>query len=111
MLLLRRHGVLRPRRNGLVVLQRFLRQLNRFFELRVMTPDDEIGPLRHDVIGIDAVLLDNPLSAIVRAPKPEARCGNKTTIPYRLHVADADQPAPRPPAANRPAFLPASTPS
>src|SRR6266850_131006 len=79
--LLRRHGVLRPRRDGLVVLQRFLRQLNRLFELRVMAPDDEIGPLRYDIIGIDAVLFDDPLAAIVRAPETKPRCGNKAAIP------------------------------
>src|SRR6266478_10047933 len=79
--LFRSHRVLWPGWNWLVVLQRFLCQFNRFFELWIMAAHDEIGPLRHDVIGIDAVLFDDPLPAIIHAPEPKPRRGDVAAVP------------------------------
>ena len=45
-----------------------------------MATDDEIRPLWHDIIRIDAVLLDDPFTSIIHAPETEARRGNEAAV-------------------------------
>src|SRR5438445_6273807 len=70
-----------------------------------MPAHDEVGPLWHYVVGIDSMLFDHPLAAVVRAPEAKARRGNKATIAQRLHIADAHQAAPGARADDRADFL------
>src|SRR5215813_11853893 len=82
--------ILRPRRSTFVCLQSLVGQLNCFLELGIMAADNQVGPLRHHNVGIDAVLLDHPLAAVVRTPEAEARRCDEATIAQRLRIADAD---------------------
>src|ERR1700730_2443012 len=80
--------ILRPRWYRFVVLERFNGQRYGFFKLRVMSLDDEIRALGHDIVRIHAVLLDDPFSTIVRTPETEPWRRDEAAVPQRLHVAD-----------------------
>src|SRR5262249_59314007 len=77
-----------------VRLQPFVGQFNGFFKLWVVAAHDKVGPLRYYVVRIDTALLDHPFAAVVGAPEAEAWSSDETTVAQRLHVADANQPAP-----------------
>src|SRR6202007_2723258 len=87
--------ILGPRGNPLVILQRFVGQLDGLLELRVAAAHDQVGPLRHNIVGIHSVLLDDPFASIVGAPESEARSGDKAAVAQRLCASNPDQPAPR----------------
>ena len=57
--------ILGARGKALVALEGFLGELDGFFELRVVASDDEIRPLRHNVVGIHSVIFHDPFAAIV----------------------------------------------
>src|SRR5882724_679579 len=97
-------------RELLDVFQRGVGEFDGFFELRIAAIDDQIRPLRHNVIRIDAVLLDNPFAAVVGAPKAEARRGNGATVVQRLDIVDADEAAPGARADDRADFFAAEKP-
>src|SRR6185369_16566507 len=98
-------GIFRASRSALVGLQRFLGQLDGFLKLRIVAAYDQVGPLGHDVIGIDAVIFDDPFAAIVSAPEAEAGRGDGAAIAQRLNVPDADQATPGARAHDRADFL------
>src|SRR5579883_1543242 len=89
--LVRDRRILRSRRERLVGFQGFVCEFNGLFQLRVVALDHEVGPLRYDVVGIHAMLLDDPLAAIIHAPeakpgavtKPPSRSGCALPIPTR----------------------------
>src|SRR5216684_5783530 len=104
------HGILWPRRKTFVVFQCFLGQLNRFFELRIVAGDNEIRPLRHNEVRIDAVILHDPFAAIVRRPERSFRRGNVAAVVQRDTAEDAHESAPGARADDRPDFLPVEEP-
>ena len=57
--------ILGPRRKAFVIFEGFLGELDGSFELRVMTADDQVWPLRYNVVRIHAVVFHDPFAAIV----------------------------------------------
>jgi len=60
------YRILGPRGKAFVIFEGFLSELDGFFELRVMTADDEVRPLRYNVVRINAMIFHDPFAAIVR---------------------------------------------
>lgn len=58
-------GIFGPRRQAFVALQRLVGEFDGLFQLRVMSADDQVGPLLHFVVGIDAAILYDPLAAVI----------------------------------------------
>lgn len=59
------HWIPGPWGKSFVALKGFHGQLDCLFELRVMASDNEIGPLRYNVVGIHSVIFHDPFAAIV----------------------------------------------
>src|SRR5579859_2355111 len=73
-------GILRARGDALVGLQGFIGEVDGLLQLRVVAADDEVGALRHFVVGIDAVVFHDPLAAVVRGPKRKLRRGHAAAV-------------------------------
>ena len=86
--------VSRARGDPLVVFQGVFRQLDALFQLRIVPAHHQVRPLRHNIVGVNAMLFDYPFTAIVRAPEAEARRGDESAVAQRQDIADADQSSP-----------------
>src|SRR6266404_9521525 len=87
--------IFRPWRKRFVIFQSFFCELDRLFELWIVTADDEVGALRHDVIGIDAVIFNDPFATVVRGPKGRLRRSNIAAVTKRDRAVVSHESAPR----------------
>ena len=99
------HRILWPWGEAFVVSQGFLGEFDGLFELRVMAADDEIRPLRNNVVGIHAVVFHDPFAAVVRRPECKFRRGDVAAVVQGNRTRDADEPAPSARANNGADFL------
>src|ERR1700674_4050748 len=70
-----------------------------------MAGDDEVGPLRNNVVGIHAVVFHDPFAAVVRGPKRKFRRGDIAAVVHGNPAGDADETAPGARADDRADFL------
>src|SRR5258708_9041074 len=88
--------IFRPWRKRFVIFQSFFRELDRLFELWIVAADDEVGALRHDVIGFDTVIFNDPFATFVRLPKVRLRRSDLATVTHPAHPSSS--PSSTPPA-------------
>ncbi len=70
-----------------------------------MSADYQVGTLRHDIVGIDAVVFDDPFAAVVGGPEGEFGGGDEAAIAQGNATGDADEAAPRARAYDGPDFF------
>ena len=75
-----------------------------------MPTDFQIGPLLDHVVRIDAVVLHNPLAAMIGGPEGKLRRGDEPAVHQRNLPGNADQSAPSARAYYRADLLPLEEP-
>src|SRR5260370_7745194 len=97
--------IFRPWRKRFVIFQSFFCELDRLFELWIVAADDEVGALRHDVIGIDTVIFNDPFATVVRRPKGRLRRSDISAVTNRHHAVATHSSTPPPLSPHRTTFI------
>src|SRR5260221_12512401 len=74
------YWVFGPGGNGFVIFQGFIGQVDGFFELGVVSVDHQIRALLYFVVGVDAMVLDDPLAAVMGGPEAKCRGGDGSAM-------------------------------
>src|ERR1700730_9984105 len=88
------HRVLWLWGDAFVIFQGFVGQVDGFFELGVVAADDQVGALGDFVVGVDAVVFDDPFAAVVGGIEGEFGRSDAATITQRNAPGYTDEAAP-----------------